>query len=125
MIYDNLIKSLIEAADAKQDSRWRRWAKVVEDVDKRQSNGFCFLGDFIANGTVEISNDKPLVVLLATTDGSRRYQTITYNVLVIHPDGRIEKTGITTDDNARGWALRIRDRVAELLVNLAQEKQDA
>jgi hypothetical protein len=114
-------KAIIDLRDAlffvagdEPDKRYRNWAKIVSGVTKKHDNGYDFEGDFVREGTVEISREYT-VYLVASTNGSRKYHTTTYRVVVLNPEtGKLERTDITTD-SARGWALRIRDQVKALL----------
>lgn len=113
-LHSELMK-IVADAEGPKDTRFQSWAKVVESVDQNKTNGYAFRGEFINEGDVEIEI-KPTVFLTMTTRGSRKYQTRTYNVIVMNADGTLELvTDIQTTDEERGWALRLRDPIASLL----------
>jgi hypothetical protein len=110
----NLHEALFAAADLERDSRFKSWARKVQSIDKAQTNGYSFVGDWIADQTIEVKREYG-VYLLASATGSNRRQTTHYAVVVMDENGVLTNTGISTDDKDRGWALRIRDDVARLL----------
>jgi len=116
------IMAIVEEQEGQADSRFRNWAKMVTGIDTKQSNGYCFEGDFVKDGTVEVEI-KPAVFLTKTSRGSRRYPTATYNVLTMNAEGDLALTDIRTTDKTRGWALRIREQVADLVAE--QQEEDA
>ncbi len=107
----------VEAVGDKQDPRFRGWAKTVDRVDSNATNGYAFVGDFVKSGTIEVEV-APRVYLVKTVYGSRKYQTQTYSVVTMNAQGDLTATDITTTDATHGWALRIRDQVAQLLQEL-------
>jgi len=112
---------VVEAAGDKRDYRFQSWAKTIERVDQSATNGYAFVGDFVRSGTVEVEI-APRAYLVMTTAGSRQYQTATYRVVVMDAAGALAATDIVTTSATPGWALRIRDRVAELLQALQQQE---
>ena len=117
---DELVKVAASAAGHKQDHRFNPWAKPVKRVDMSLSNGYCFIGDFVPDGTIEVEI-KPTVFLVMTSSGSRKYQVNCYNIVVMDAEGNLTATDIQTDGQTRGWALRIRQQVADLLKEMAGE----
>jgi hypothetical protein len=116
VIFDNLQKEAIKAAGLEADSRWKRWVKFVDRVDTSQSDGFAFVGDFINEGTIEVDLPTSRLALVCTTTGSNKYRTSHYQVVWVNPDKSITPVdGLSTNDSKRGWALRLRDKVAALL----------
>jgi len=105
--------------DAWPDTRFRSWAKFVTAVDTSKVNGYAFKGEFVEDGTVEVEI-KPQVFLIMTTNGSRKYQTQHYSVVTMDAVGTLALTNIYTTDEERGWALRIRDKVAALVALVAE-----
>lgn len=112
-----LIEMACEKVGHRQDSRFNPWAKEVESVNTNCSNGYCFEGKFVNDGTVEVEA-RPAVYLVKTSSGSRKYQTEYYNVITMDTKGNLIATDIETDGSKRGWALRIRAQVIELLESL-------
>ena len=117
-LYDEILE-VIAQAEGEPDSRFRHWVKQVENVDTEVANGYAFEGKFINEGTIEIAVE-PAVFLVKTVRGSRKYQTATYNVVIMDGDGKLSLADIRTTDAKPGWALRIRDKVAELVQNMRE-----
>lgn len=109
----NLHKRLAILSEVEMDSRFNNWIKRVDSIDKAKENGYCFEGAWINDKTIEIEN-KNMVFIVAGTSGSRKYATTHYRVVILK-GGKLEATDITADSNDAGWALLIRDKVAELL----------
>jgi hypothetical protein len=124
-------KKVIVSMPEHGDPRFRKWAKTVTKVDQTKQNGYCFEGDFISgkaelevgsvilyhfsSGSVKnhdcfwqvwrvTDNDTPQEYQLNHASNTHTYQNLEYLFGAIR-DNR--KTG--------GWALDIRDQVAELL----------
>lgn len=110
----NLHSAIVAAAEVEMDSRFSsNWVKEVTGVDAKQDNGYCFVGKFINDGTVEIEKSKR-VFLVAGTSGSRKHNTTEYRVVTMDADGILHKSDIHTDNDTAGWSLRIRDQIAAL-----------
>jgi len=118
-LYADIMAALAEHKGRAPDHRFRHWVRQVESVDLSKATGYAFVGDFVNEGTTEV-DDGPAVYLVATVEGSRRYQVTTYDV-VIRRGAELETTDIETDNTSKGWALRIRDQVAALLDDIAAE----
>jgi hypothetical protein len=99
------------------DGRFKSWVKQVTSIDELATGGYAFVGPFVDTGTVDVST--PMVLIAATARGSQKYHTTTYNVLLLNQAGDLAITDIATTDKERGWALRIRAQVADL-VEMAQ-----
>lgn len=97
------------------DSRHKRWIKKVTGVDGSKSDGYAFQGNFLQVGsTAELPVGTILMYFYGS--GSAKNHTIEVRIHLVTPDG-LEDTGISTSrDNRKssGWALDIRDKVAEL-----------
>ena len=113
-----LLPRLFKEMGLETDHRFKKWAKFVDRVDETHANGFAFVGSFISDGTIELRNSNPVVILAAAVTGSNRYQTTTYLVGVLYPDGTVKPTDIGTTDAKSGWALRIRNDVKTLIASL-------
>lgn len=116
-LLDELVNTACKKAGREQDHRFRPWAKTVTSVNTKLSNGYCFGGEFVNDGTVEVEI-KPQVFLVKTSSGSYKYQTSYYNIIVMDVSGKLAATDIQTNDKTRGWAPRIRGQVDELLQTL-------
>ena len=103
------------------------WVKKVEAVDKSQSNGYCFEGKFVrgaTEGMVEIGDG---FYIVCSIEGSRKNQRKEYAVYRLTGEQVDRIIGWVT---GKDWALKIRDKLAELLtaaaspVELSTEEQD-
>ena len=110
---DDLYDKLVKVANEPQDSRWQQWVKHITGIDTSKSNGYMYEGEFVETGTVETA-DKNGVYLVMTRSGSRKYQTSYYRVVRLI-DGKLYRTDIATTDEKKGWALRLRESIRELL----------
>lgn len=115
MFIGNLSDCIFAASGLEIDTRFKSWIKDVIAIDASQPNGYSFVGDFVANHTIESRRGQKHVYLVASESGSRRHQTTTYTVVTMDEDGILHKTDIVTDNTDAGWALRIRVSVAALL----------
>jgi hypothetical protein len=103
----------------RHDSRFQSWAKQVVGIDPSQHNGYSLLGEFVPSGTTEVEI-KPSVYVVKTTNGTRRYQTDHYSVVVMDASGQLSCADLyTSSDEGRGWALRLREGLQALLNELA------
>ena len=97
------------------DDRHKCWRKLLEKVDKNQSNGFAFIGDWLRAGEraeLEIGS----IILAYDVVGSRKNW---------RPVVRVLKVGLETDleeifrwegnFRERSWALAVRDDIAAIL----------
>jgi hypothetical protein len=116
-----LRKELLAASGLDLDHRFRSWAKFIDKVDESKSNGYAFVGDFVGEGTVEVEV-KPRLFLVMAESGSTKYHYAYYVVVKMNADGTLEPTDIATDGRTAGWALRIREQVAQALLALDGEQ---
>jgi len=128
-IFDNLRNELLNVAQEmtgeRRDSRFKDWAKSIAKVNRKATNGYAFDGDWVNDGTIELEL-KPRVFLVAFTHGSRKYNVTEYAIVTMDANGELHPTEIKTDSGASGWALRIRDIVADLLDSMiAQDEKPA
>jgi hypothetical protein len=94
------------------DSRYQIWAKSINKIDTKQSNGYMFIGDF-TKGTVEIEI-KNRLFLLSWGSGSAKYHTQKYQLMIMDAEGNLTVDQKTNDEEA-GWALRLKTRAQEIL----------
>lgn len=87
------------------------WVKEVTGVDKSKSNGYAFEGRFVnpINGLSECGDG---LYIVCSIEGSRRRHKKCVAVFEIKND-KVTKAIDWVEGN--DWALKIRDRVAELL----------
>lgn len=116
MLHHNLKTELLRASEIQIDHRFKNWAKIIDSVDTSKRDGYMYNGRYINDGTIELE-PRRYVILCAAQSGSRAYNYYQYQVLILHPNGEIEKTDVEDDEkqNGRGWALRLRDGVIALL----------
>jgi len=105
---------IIVSMPTEGDSRRKIWTKRITGVDQTQTTGYCFQGNFVKAGKQEL----PLgaVILHWYTEGSQKNHDCIAKVYRVTADG-LEDTGIMSKRDNRetgGWALDIRDKVAEL-----------
>ena len=87
------------------------WVKEVTAVDKSKSNGYAFEGRFV-NPINGLSECRDGLYIVCSIEGSRRRQKKCVAVFEIKDD---EVTKVIDWVEGNDWALKIRDRVAELL----------
>jgi hypothetical protein len=96
------------------------WVKTVKGVNKEESTGYCFIGDFVRKeGKVEV---EPGYFLICTIDGSRKNPVKLYYFVEVKETGEIEKVLDRVD--GADWALQLRDKVAELINARVTAKED-
>ena len=115
----NLHDALWAASRLEADSRFPNWVKRIIGINEDIDNGYCFEGAFINDRTVQIELE-PAVYLVAATSGSRKHQHTTYRVVFMGKTGELHLSNIETDNTDAGWALRIRDQVADLLKTITE-----
>ena len=88
------------------------WVKEVTGVDTSKSNGYCFEGDFVSGANKGLVECGDGYYIVCSVEGSRKNQYKDVAMFQIAGD-KVEKIidWVTGND----WALKIRDRVAELL----------
>ena len=84
------------------------WVKSVTKLDKRQTNGYSLVGDFLKEGLQWLS---PGVYLDCSIGGSRKHPAKTYTVFLLKPDGSVEKLGSV--EQCRDWAVRLWDIIED------------
>lgn len=116
----NWLDRAIKASELNTDHRFKKWAKIITKVNQDKTDGYAFEGPFLKDGTTELDISKQLVILVASETGSMKYRTTSYQVVTLNKDGEgiFDITDINTTDSSKGWALRIRDKVAALLGQL-------
>jgi len=101
------------------DSRHKNWIKTVNTVDTAKDNGYAFQGNFLKTGsTVELPIGT--IIMYFYGDGSVKNYTVEVEIMEVTVDG-LKPTGISTNrsnQKSGGWALDIRDELAEYMQNL-------
>jgi hypothetical protein len=123
IIKDNWLGEIMEVSQLKVDSRWKHWAKYINDCDMSKDDGYIFSGDWIHSGTVQVETGKHRIILACASHGTNKYHYRYFRVLIQKPDASLEWTALGTDDSDKGWALRLRDAVCALLDKMALRDQ--
>ena len=99
------------------DEQRRNWAKVVTSVDDTLTTGWAFEGEFIATGGIQ---DVPLgaVLVVYGERGSKANPVIQAAAYVVNADATLS---IRASARGRAWARTLRDPVAELLAEVADQ----
>jgi hypothetical protein len=107
----------VEAKGDEKDHRFQSWCKEVTGIDSTKQDGYCFVGEFVRQGTVEVTL-RPTLYLVMTQEGSMRFHHATYRLVEMDAEGNLTPTDLYTTSAKPGWALRLRERVAERLAAL-------
>ena len=122
MIVEDFLPFVINATGFHAPEDTPRWAKWIDSVDPSLKTGWCFVGEFINDGTVEVPLGKEKLILAQVSLPDEKMKTgylRQFRVLRMEADGQtLYATHIATDDRRGGWALRIRDITANLLKDL-------
>jgi hypothetical protein len=110
---DDLYQKLMIVSGLEADDRFSNWIKFVDTVNAHEPGAYMFEGDFLREGTVEVVPERQLF-LVATTSGSRKYQTTHYCLIEKTAQGKLIKQHVE-NDRKQGWALRMRPHVETLL----------
>lgn len=97
------------------DDRHKCWRKVLTHVDKNQSNGFAFIGDWLRAGEraeLEIGS----IILAYDVVGSRKNWRPVVRLLKVGMENDLEEIFRWEGDfRERSWALAVRDDIAAIL----------
>lgn len=129
LIIQSLRQKAIEACGFAPDTFAHYWVKWIDDVDLSVKTGYAFLGNFIEDSLIEIDVSVPRLILVAASTGQSgyyprgsrrdgyRYIYEAHQVLMLLPDGSLQRTGIESQDPEK-WALQIRDQTAMVVKRL-------
>ena len=78
------------------------WVKRVTKLDKRQTNGYSLVGDFLKAGMQWVS---PGVYLDCSIAGSRKHPDKHYTLFRLQRDGTVEN--VAEVENRRDWAVKL------------------
>lgn len=109
----NLYERIMAVSELEVDNRFKSWIRHLTGVNPKLKGAFMFEGHFVNNQTVEIRRGDA-TFLVASETGSRQYHNTTY-VIVTLRHGVLGLSDIEVTDEDPGWALLIRDDVAEIL----------
>lgn len=95
--------------------RSKHWFKLLTGINTTKSDGFAFLGAFHDFGaTVEVPEGTWFLSLIEDVRGSGRIDgrdVVLYRVV----DGELTTADSWRLDGNRGWALKVRDQIAQLM----------
>ena len=96
------------------DDRNKCWRKLLAEVDREQSNGYAFIGEWLREGEraeVEIGS----LILCYDETGSRKYRRPEVRVFKVVESGLEEVYHWEGNFGERSWALAVRDDIADIL----------
>lgn len=96
------------------DDRNKCWRKLLAEVDREQSNGYAFIGEWLREGEraeVEIGS----FILCYDETGSRKYRRPVVRVFKVVENGLEEVYHWEGNFGERSWALAVRDEIAAIL----------
>lgn len=95
------------------------WVKKVTGLDKKRTNGYSILGDFIKDDKIQWM--APGLYLDCGIGGSRKHQEKYYTLFRLTPDGTVEKLAEAGD--GKNWAVKLWPAIEEgLKVNAIMEE---
>lgn len=103
-----------------QENRCKHWIKVLTGVDKSQSSGFAFQGDFARfEDTVELTEGAWLMSFVEDRSGAGRLRSIAVTLYQVR-DGEIATVETWELGPQGGWALHVRDKIADHMAATSQ-----
>lgn len=103
------------------DSRFKQWAKTVERVNKEESTGYAFIGDFVRIGS-KVELEVGTHVMEFGNFGSRSNHLPSVRLSRVTFDGL--KTVKEFDELNKKWALDVRDEIANIVHGQDNQKSD-
>ena len=98
-----------------EDTRKKSWRKELIKVDKSQSNGYAFVGNWLKGGEraeLEVGS----FVLAYDEPGSMKHWNPHVRLFKIKVDGELEKVyDWEGDSQEKSWALAVRDDIANII----------
>jgi len=94
------------------DRRFKKWAKLLSNVDQSKTNGYAFEGEFLRfdrKYELEIGT----IVLCYGESGSAKYHYPEVRLCILTEDGWKEL--FYRDNLDKAWALDVRDEIARLM----------
>lgn len=107
--------------------RTKFWIKQLAGVDRTKQDGYAFEGEFRRfEETVEVPTGTAFLAYIEDARASGRVDGRYVDLYVVTPDGKLDKARHWYLDAGRGWALKIRDEIADLLdATVAEEAVQA
>ena len=106
------------------DDRHKCWRKLLTHVDREQSNGYAFVGDWLRAGEraeVEVGS----LILCYDEVGSRKNWCPVVRLLKVEVDNDLEEVFHWEGNfRERSWALAVRDDIAAILDAQGEESPE-
>ena len=113
---------VVNMNDFVKDGRFKRWAKILTNVDLSKKNGYAFEGKFIRfYGNVELEEGD--ILMLYEEEGSRKYHSLLIRLYIVK-NGELEEIYSHKCDSIYGWALEVRDEIAKILEQYKMNKKE-
>jgi len=112
-----------------EDIRKKSWRKELIKVDKSQSNGYAFIGNWLKGGEraeLEVGS----FVLAYDEPGSMKHWSPHVRLFKVQASGELEKVyDWEGDSQEKSWALAVRDEIAniisqEVCIELTEEEKE-
>lgn len=104
------------------DDRKKSWRKHLERVDKEQSNGYAFIGEWLRAGEraeLEVGS----FILCYDETGSRKYTYPVVHLFRVGVENDLEEVFYWEGRyGERSWALAVRDEIASILAQKQEPK---
>lgn len=98
-----------------QESRCKHWIKILTGVDRSQSNGYAFQGNFAHfESTVELDEGAWVMSFVEDRAGSGRLRSIDVTLYQLR-NGDLAIVEKWTLGPQAGWALHVRDKIANYM----------
>ena len=96
------------------DHRLKSWAKIITNVDESLATGWAYDGEFVAVGGIQ-DLEVGSVLMVYGEKGSRTNPHPVVGVFRVNNDSTLSNEG---DASGKAWARTLRDKTAELLVEV-------
>lgn len=120
------MKKVIVTMPEPLDRRFKHWAKILTGVDKNNSTGYCFQGDFVPlsdrkRDVKREFNEGDLILFYSETGSRSRYTPRV--ILYIVEQSELREIYNHKCSSLNGWALEVRDEIAQIVENIRKEKK--
>jgi len=112
-----------------EDTRKKSWRKELVNVDKSQSNGYAFIGNWLKGGEraeLEVGS----YILAYDEPGSMKHWSPHVRLFRVQANGELEKIyDWEGGSQEKSWALAVRDEIADIVykkedANLTEEEKE-
>jgi hypothetical protein len=105
------------------DDRHKCWRKLLEKVDREQSNGYAFVGEWLRAGERE-ELEVGSFILCYDEAGSRKYKRPVVHLFKVGENNLDEVFRWEGNFGERSWALAVRDDIAAILAEAQGQGQE-